>query len=243
MSVSNPALVAVCACASLLLLWLSLHLRRRHRLLADLPTSKVHGVFIGLMELKGTAESEAPLRSHLAESSCVHYAFEVQEQWSRTVTETYTDKDGRMQTRTRHESGWTTVAQGSETQAFYLRDDTGVILIRPEGAKLEPLTVFDETVSRGHALYYAKGPPHSVADSDQRRRFVEHALPLHGPLYIVGQARERADIVAPEIARAPDVPLFLITARTEQSVQTRHAVWSWVWWALGLAAAAGAAFA
>jgi hypothetical protein len=242
MPVSNPALSAACACASLLLLWLSLHLRRRHRLLADLPTSKAQGVFIGLIELKGTVESEAPLHSFLAGTACVHYAFEVQEHWSRTVTETYTDKDGRPQTRTRTESGWNTVAQGGETQDFYLRDDTGVILVRPEGAKLEPLSVFDETASRGEALYYAKGPPHSVAHSDHRRRFVEHALPLHGKVFVVGQARERDDIVAPEIARAPEAPLFLVTTRTEESVQARHSAWSWAWWALGLAAAVGAGF-
>src|SRR5688572_8958947 len=143
MSTSFPAPAMVCAGASLLLLWLSLHLRRRHRLLADLPTSKAGGVFIGLIELKGTAESEAPLRSFLAQSACVHYAFDVAEHWSRTVTESYTDKDGRTKTRTRTESGWQSVASGGETQDFYLRDETGVVLIRPQGAKLEALSVFE----------------------------------------------------------------------------------------------------
>src|SRR3954462_4213521 len=90
-----PYVVYLSAGGGVLLLWLSLHLRGRYRLLADLPTSKARGVFIGLIELKGTAESEAPLRSFLAESACVLYSFDVHEHWSRTVTETYTDKEGR----------------------------------------------------------------------------------------------------------------------------------------------------
>jgi len=50
---------------------------------------------------------------------------------------------------------------------------------------------------------------HRSSDSDHRRRFVESGIALHAPLYLVGQARERADVVAPEIAadkEAPHVP-------------------------------------
>ncbi|WP_415910587.1 GIDE domain-containing protein [Oleiharenicola sp. Vm1] len=130
------------ALVSLGLLAWSLHLRRRHRLVRDLPTSKVRGVFIGLVELKGTAEAETPLRSHLAGAACVHYHYTVEERWSRTVTETYTDSNGKPQTRTRQESGWTTVAAGGEMIPFYLQDDTGAVLIRPGGAKLEPAELF-----------------------------------------------------------------------------------------------------
>ena len=60
---------------------------RRRRLIDNLPTSKTSGIFIGLVELKGTAECEAPLESYLAEQPCVHYAWTVEEHWSRTVTE------------------------------------------------------------------------------------------------------------------------------------------------------------
>ncbi len=174
---------------------------RRRRLVENLPTSKTTGVFIGLVELKGTAESASPLTSYLAEQPCVEYQWSVEEHWSRTVTETYTDSDGKTQTRTRHESGWTTVASGGEMIPFYLQDDCGVILVRPEGAKLEPAAMFDETVGRGDPLYYAKGPAGAVADSDHRRRFVERGIPLHAMLYVMGQARERQDVVAPEIAQ------------------------------------------
>jgi hypothetical protein len=104
----------------LLFLWGSLRLRRKRRLIDDLPTAKTQGVFIGLVELKGTAEAEAPFTAFLSSLRCVQYRYRVDEHWSRTVTETYTDKDGKTQTRTKQESGWTPVADGGETADFYL---------------------------------------------------------------------------------------------------------------------------
>lgn len=89
---------------------------------------------------------------------------------------------------------------GGELIPFYLRDDSGVILVIPGGAKIEPLTIFDETCGTSDPLYYTKGPSGAVANSDYQRRFVELGIPLKTKLYIVGQSRERRDIVAPEIA-------------------------------------------
>jgi hypothetical protein len=159
-----------------LVLFLALRAGRRHRLVADLPTSKTTGVFIGLVELSGTAEAEQPLVSYLAQGRCVYYQWHVDEHWSRTVTETYTDSQGNTQTRTRTESGWTTVARGGEGIDFYPRDDCGVIAIRPEKARVEPMSVFDRTCGRGDDLYYAKGPsrgglePRALMTADQFER-------------------------------------------------------------------------
>src|SRR5947207_2563017 len=158
---------------------------KRRRLIDNLPTCKTTGVFIGLVELKGAAVTSEPLTSCLAEQQCVYYKWSVEEHWSRTITESYTDSDGKMQTRTRHESGWKTIDHGEESVPFYLQDDCGYILIRPQGAKIEPLTIFDETCGTSDALYYDKGPPDAVADSDYRRRFQEQAFPHEANLYIL----------------------------------------------------------
>jgi hypothetical protein len=218
----NTAVVyapAIGVALGLLCLWGSLRLRRKRRLIDDLPTAKTQGVFIGLVELKGTAEITAPLTGFLSGQHCVQYHYNVDEHWSRTVTESYTDSKGKSQTRTKQESGWTTVAQGGETSDFYLQDDTGTVLVRPEGAKIEPAGLYDQTCDRSQPLYYEKGPPEAVANSDHRRRFVETGLPLHAPLYLVGQARERTDVVAPEIAADKEAPMFLISTRTEEKVR------------------------
>ena len=181
---------------------------------------------IGMVEVKGTAEALRPLVSHLAEQPCVYYSWSVAEHWSRTVTETYRDSDGKTKTRTRHESGWTTVADGGEQSPFYLKDDVGMVQVQPEGAKIEPVTIFSESCGRGDPLYYAKGPAGAVAHSDHRRQFTETAIPIHTPLYVMGQAREaRKDIVAPEIAWDPDCPMFLISSRDEEQISLGFASW------------------
>jgi hypothetical protein len=234
-----PFLPLVGALLAGLGLMLAFRAGRQRRLIENLPTSKTSGVFIGLVELKGTAESAEPLTSYLAGAPSVHYAWTVQEHWSRTVTETYTDDKGRTQTRTRTESGWTTVADGGETIPFYLQDDCGVMLVRPDGAKIEPLTIFDETCTPLNALYYGKGPAGAVPNSSFRRRFLENGIPLKTNLFVVGQARERQDIVAPEIAADKTAPLFLISMRSQEQV-SRGMKWGargWIFF--GLLAAVG----
>ena len=211
---------------------------QRRRLIDDLPTSKTQGVFLGLAELKGTAESEAPLTSYLAGVRCVHYEWQVEEHWSRTVHETYTDSKGHVRTRTRTESGWTKVADGRESVPFYLKDDTGVIRVVPEGARINALETFAETFSRDNPLYFGKGPAKEVANSTHKRRFRESALPLHASLYVLGQARERTDIVAAEIAFQKGAAIFLISTRTEKQISSRYARWFWFWILLGLVIAA-----
>jgi len=223
-----PALGGLLA---LLFLFLALRAGRRQRLVSDLPTSKTTSVFIGLVEVKGTAEVDQPLVSFLAEQSCVYFQWQVDEHWSRMVTETYTDSEGRTQTRTRIESGSTTVAQGGDLIPFYLQDDCGIIRIQPEKAKVEPLTTFDYLCGPSASLYYAKGPARAILNSTHSRRFVERAIPLHAPLYVVGQARERDDVVAPEIAHAPHAETFLISTRSEEQVRRGLA---WQFWLIGL---------
>ena len=212
---------------------------RRRRLIDNLPTSKTSGVFIGFVELKGTAESAGPLTSYLAAQSCVHYAWTVEEHWSRTVTTTETDSKGNTRTVTRHESGWTQVANGAETTPFYLQDDGGVILVQPEGATIEPLKMFEETCTPLNPLYYGKGPAGAVANSDGRRRFVEMGIPLKAELYVLGQSRERQDIVAPEIAADEHAPMFLISTRSEEQVSSGMKWGARGWAIFGLLAAVG----
>jgi len=78
-----------------------------------------------------------------------------------------------------------------------------------------------------------------VPNSDHRRYFRETAIPLHSTLYVMGQAREREDVVAPEIAHDKQAPMFLISTRTEKQVSAGFGRWCWFWLALGLVAAVG----
>ena len=205
---------------ALLCLWRSHSANRRYRLVDALPTSRTQGVFIGLVELKGTAEGQ-PFTSFLTEKSCVHYHWSVSEEWRRSVTETYTDEEGGTRTRERIESGWTTLDSGGESAPFYLQDDTGAVLIHPDGAEIRPFCLLAETVSPASPLYYGKGPQGSIMNSTATRRFREDGIPLHAQVFIVGQARERQDVIASEVAAAPGVPLYLVTTEEEAQVLRR----------------------
>jgi hypothetical protein len=220
-------------------LWASLRACKRRRLIDDLPTSKTQGVFIGLVELKGTVECEQPLKSYLAETTCVYYSYNIQESWSRMVTVEESDGKGGTRTVTRQESGWTTVASETESTPFYLRDDTGHILVHPDGARIEALGVFSESCTPLNPLYYGKGPALGVIDSDHLRRFTETAIPLQVPLFLVGQARERKDIVAPEIAADPQASEFLISVRSEEQVSSGLGWQLFLFFLLGAAMAPG----
>jgi hypothetical protein len=224
------------AVIGLLFLFLAIRAGRRRRLIADIPTVKTTGVFIGLVELKGTAETETPLVSHLAGTTCVLYTWSVEEHWSRTVTETVTGKDGKTHTRTRTESGWKTVASGGENPPFYLEDDAGIVKVVPEGAKVETVSVFSRECRPADPLYYGKGPRAAVAHSDHRRRFSEQAIPLHAPIYVIGQARERQDVVAPEIVHDKGAPIFLISTRSEEKISSSLRIAAIAWFIAGVAA-------
>lgn len=242
MSNAQPIFAAVAGALSPLFLWLSHRANRRRRLVTALPTSQVQGVFIGLVELKGTAESEAPFTSWLAERHCVLYSWSVSEHWRRTVQETYTDAQGRTQTRTRVETGSTVVASGGESAPFYLKDESGAILVRPDGAEVKSKTLFSQTCTPLNSLYYSKGPAGAIMDSTFTRTFHESGIELHSRVFLVGQARERSDVVAAEIAASKGVPMYLVTVQSEEQVVRGYGISLHVWAVLGLIAAGGAAW-
>lgn len=214
---------------------------QRKRLIDDLPTSKTQGVFIGLTELKGTAESESTFTSYLAGVTCVLYEWKVEEHWSRTVHETYTDSKGHTHTRTRTESGWKQVASGGQSAPFYLKDDTGVLRIVPDKASIQSVNTFNETYRPGDSFYFGKGPDREIANTTHRRRFQESAIPLHTSLYVMGQARERQDVVAAEIAHDKSAPVFLISTRSEKQISQGYGFWFWFFTVSDLLVALGAA--
>jgi hypothetical protein len=223
--------------ASLPLAYLSMRAARKRRHIRDTPTSKTAGVFIGDVEVKGTAEIDRALVSYLAERRCVHYEWSVAEHWRRTVVESYTDSKGNRRTRTRVESGWTTVASGGESRPFYVLDDTGHILVRPEGMTVEGRTVFSLSCGPGHAFYYGRGPSGAIANSTFTRQFSETAVPLHEPVFVMGRARQRADVVAAEIAHDRDARFSLVTLRSEDDVARGYGTTGWVLGVVGLVVA------
>jgi hypothetical protein len=58
----------------------------------------------------------------------------------------------------------------------------------------------------------------------------------------MGQARERRDAVAAEIARDKASPMFIISTKSEKRLSGDYTIWIWVWCLLGLLCAAAGAY-
>lgn len=93
---------------------------RKLKLIQNIPTSKVRSVAMGLAELSGVAAAgPAKLQSPFAQNECVFYQYKVEE-LRRTNKSTY----------------WATIQKRSSETPFYLKDDTGQIMILPKNAEL-----------------------------------------------------------------------------------------------------------
>jgi hypothetical protein len=69
----EPSVLVVLAVMALLAtgaVFMAVRASRMRRYLHDTPTSSTAGVFIGDVEVKGIASSEAPLRTYLSETLC-----------------------------------------------------------------------------------------------------------------------------------------------------------------------------
>lgn len=210
---------------------------KKKRLIDDTPTSKARGVFIGLVEVAGTILCQNPLISRLGEKTCVQYRWRVQEQWRRSKVETYRDSKGKMQTRTKVESGWKDVAGGEEHAVFDLYDDSGCIQIQPQGANCDGVLTVNKLCNTKDPMYFEKGPSRAIPDSTHTRKFFESVIPIDSYLYVIGQSREREDIVAPEIAADKTSPIFLISTKDEKKISRGYAFYFWFFTLLGLGVA------
>ncbi|OGX11067.1 MAG: hypothetical protein A2351_08355 [Omnitrophica bacterium RIFOXYB12_FULL_50_7] len=106
-------------------------LRKKKKLIEDIPTSTVRALALGLAEAQGTARDLGkPLISHFSRTSCVFFHYKVEEYRS-------SGKSGR----------WVTIAEHTSPEYFYLEDKTGRVLICPKGAELHVHT--DRKYSNG----------------------------------------------------------------------------------------------
>lgn len=212
---------------------------RRRRLLSDLPTTPAASVFIGLVEVEGTAESPQPLISMMVDKPCVLFHTIAEEHYTRTRVVTETDADGNTTTRTETDTGWEQVGIVQRSQSFYLKDDTGVVRINPDGAKIDMITWYSKEFRRHDSEYFLLGANKRVSGSDDRRRYRELGIPLHTELYVAGRAREREDAVAAEIASDPDAEIYRITHKGEAAIARAHAWGGFGFFVLGAMLHAG----
>ncbi|MEC8253203.1 MAG: LemA family protein [Planctomycetota bacterium] len=127
---TQPGLAAGALTAGLLLGWLFAALLRRQDLktflFARAPLLPIRSLSAhDDAWLRGIVQSERPLRCPWFDVPCVAYGYDIEEE----KTESYTDSEGKTQTRTT----WTNVHSSAEACAFTLDDGERLVVALPEG--------------------------------------------------------------------------------------------------------------
>lgn len=157
--------------------------------ISDTPTSKVRSAALGLVELFGRAVCRDEMASPVSKAKCVYW---------RIKAEYYVPgKNG----------GWRDMYSKSSSVKFFLEDDTGRMLIEPEGAEIDIPSDFTsqgwltaggimglmqrKTLDRKVLAFLDSEPPAKAAftaHSGYDQRLTESFIAENDPLYVFGTA-------------------------------------------------------
>lgn len=213
------------------LLYRGLTLRKQRELMESTPTTDVWHLDVGPAEINGTAKTVEgeTLRAPFTDESCLAAEWEIEE-WSESG---------------KH-SSWKTVGSGTvSVSAFEVEDETGTLLVRPDGAEFDIDALAEETIEVGGS----DEPPEAIREflsldstpgaSNQPliealdwgqqhgdRRYHQHLLKPGEEVYVYGTVHPRGDWAAPtnpdhmEIRKADerDEPMFLVSDRPESDL-------------------------
>jgi len=95
---------------------------KQKRLIENIPTSKIRSLAMGLVEIYGKVVSwqGTMLKSPMTNRDCVYYKYTIEEYRS----------SGKH-------SHWVTIKKDEGSLHFNLKDETGMVLVNPKGAKID----------------------------------------------------------------------------------------------------------
>jgi len=171
------------------LFWEGIKLLKQKRLIENIPTSKIRSLAMGLVEIYGEVVPayKEILKSPFSNKDCVYYSYTIEEYRS----------SGKS-------SHWVTVSSGHEEQPFYLKDDTGGVLIDSKGANVNVSRDFEFKPGFGRKtpdaiinFLNAKGMSRktlfgfvSFGPDEKNMRYREHFIAPKDKLYIMGTAAD-----------------------------------------------------
>lgn len=154
---------------------------KQKKLIENTPTSKVRSIAMGSVEVYGEVlpAQKQVLKSPFSNIDCIYYRYTIEEH-----------------RRSGKSSHWVTIRQGSERIPFFLRDDTGHVLIDPKGANIDVPIHAEFNSSMG------RDPPKMVMDFLKKEnisfeslfginktlRYREYYISVKEKIYIMGTA-------------------------------------------------------
>ncbi len=167
--------------------WLGYSKFRLKRLIEDMPTSKMRSIAMGMVEVNGEAVpiKGRALKSPFSGNDCVYYRYSIEEY-------RHSGKHSR----------WVTISSGSERTPFFLKDDTGSVLVDPALAQIEIPADFRFQSGLG------KDPPAMIKNFlaaknmsfegflgiNRQMRYTEYYIAQKDKLYILGTAADNPHV-------------------------------------------------
>ena len=165
-----------------------IQLKKKH-LVDNIPTSKIRSIAMGLVEICGVVVPFSKmnvLKSPFTKKDCVYYKYTIEEYQSHGKN-----------------SSWVTIKKGIDCMKFYLKDETGRVIIDPRGADVRISLDNEFNSSLG------KDPPELVkqflekSDVDfeglifkinKTMRYREYFIKPDDKLYIMGTAGDNPSV-------------------------------------------------
>jgi hypothetical protein len=172
------------ACAGIYLFYRGFRVLQRKRLIMDTPASKVRSASMGLVEMSGLAVGPYTLPAPITGAPCYYY---------RTMA-------WQWQPRGRN-SSWVKVAEESLHVPFYLDDNTGRVLVDPQGAEMDIHRDFHEEFSNSLFSSSLEIPGnicsflgrHGVG-TDKKIKVEEYCIKIKNFLFVLGTLAENPGV-------------------------------------------------
>ena len=148
----------------------------RKRLIMNTPTSKIRSAAMGLVEVSGLAAGPFTITAPLTGRPCYYYRT-VAWQWKR---------EGKN-------SRWVKVAEESCHLPFYLEDNTGNVLVNPQGAEIEMHCDFQDEFGTSLFASTLEIPSNVVSfcvrngvPTDAKIKLEEYSIKPKNALFVLG---------------------------------------------------------
>jgi hypothetical protein len=91
---------------------------QKYLLIRDIPRSKINSIAMGLVELHGNVNADKCIKTPFSQKDCIYYHYEIEE----------FGKSGK-------DYAWLPRSRGEQKIPFFARDETGRVLVDPQGAE------------------------------------------------------------------------------------------------------------
>jgi hypothetical protein len=176
------------------------------------------------VKLWGTIQTDHPLTSELKQQPCVYYSFAVMREYEETVQ----IRNEKGEVRTETQRGTETVSRHHQRVPFYLQDQTGRVLIDPEGADLETVEVLDHFQPgdpAGGQLGFGRfslqvGYGHGSNRRTLGYRYKESLLPIKRSALVVGTVSDQGGHLT-VLKPTQEGQHFIVSLKNDELLTTR----------------------